>query len=43
VKRFGSKNSLIPSKGDIWDGDRYRKQVVEAMTHIEATDKCVRE
>jgi hypothetical protein len=24
-------------------GSRYRKQVVEAMTHIESTGKCVRE
>jgi hypothetical protein len=43
VKRFGSKNSLSPLEGGSRGGSRYRKQVVEAVTHIEVRGKCVRE
>jgi hypothetical protein len=37
VKRFGLKNSLSPSEGGSQGESRLRKQLVEAMTHIEAT------
>jgi hypothetical protein len=40
MKRFGSKNSLNPSEEGGRSGSRERK---EAMIHIEATGKCVRE
>jgi hypothetical protein len=43
VKIFVSKNRLNPSEGGSRGGSRWRKHVVEAMTHIEATGKCVME
>jgi hypothetical protein len=43
VEKGGSKNSLSPSGGGSRGGRRYRKQIVKAMTHIQATGTCVRE
>jgi hypothetical protein len=43
MKSFGSKNNLRPSEGGNRGGSMYRKQVVEAMTHVKAMGKCVRE
>jgi hypothetical protein len=42
VKRFGSKNSLSSSREVSRGRSRWRQQVVEAVTHIETTGKCVR-
>jgi hypothetical protein len=43
MKSFGSKTSLSSSKGGSRGGSKYRKHVLEAMTNIEETGKCVRE
>jgi hypothetical protein len=39
VNRFGSKNSLSLSEEGSRCGNKWRKQVVEAITQIEATGR----